>query len=95
MENPHKTPLLEVRRVGKRNHRGLWSVRGTILRLGPGILRLVGPDRAFRPVLVAVSSAVFTALPVIVLLAGRAPGPGGTVADTLSARENTSLLRKL
>lgn len=88
MENPPKTPLLEVRGVGKRNRRGLWSLRGTNLRLGSGILGLVGPDRAFRSVLVAVSSsAVLTTLLVIALLAGRMPLNLEVLWQTLSPPE--------
>jgi uncharacterized membrane protein YdjX (TVP38/TMEM64 family) len=72
MENPPKPPLLEVGGVGKRYRKGLWSLRETNLRLSPGILELVKPDRPLRTVLV-VSSAVLTTLLVVALLVGNLP----------------------
>ncbi|MDQ3913230.1 MAG: TVP38/TMEM64 family protein [Actinomycetota bacterium] len=70
MENPLKTPLLQLRGLGKRKRRGLCSLRRTDLQLCPSILGLVGPDRLVRTVLVAGSWAVLTTVLVVALLTG-------------------------
>lgn len=62
-------------------------MRGANLRLGPGILKFVGPDGALRTVLVAVSSAVLTTVLVIALLAGNVPLDLEALWQTLSPSE--------
>jgi uncharacterized membrane protein YdjX (TVP38/TMEM64 family) len=86
-EDPSKIPLLEVRGVEEHYRGGLWGMHEAKLRLGPGILGFVGPYRALRTVLVAVSSACLTTVLVVALLAGNVPLDLGALWQKLSPPE--------